>query len=65
MVLDESFWMKVFLDEFFFCIWMKVPNLRHRPVRGGKIPKGKLLERFTDFSQGRWIQMLINQFGLR
>ena len=30
MVLDESvfgrkcFWMKVFLDEFFFAIWMKV-----------------------------------------
>ena len=23
-VVDESFWMKVFLDEFFFAIWMKV-----------------------------------------
>ena len=32
--------------------------LLHRPFRGGK-PKGKLLERFTDFSRCRWIQMLI------
>ena len=31
--------------------------LLHRPA--GKIPKGKLLERFTDFSRGHWIQMLI------
>ena len=30
--------------------------LLRRPVRGGKIPKEKL---FTDFSRGRWIQMLI------
>ena len=33
--------------------------LLHRSPRGGKIPKGKLLERFTDFSRGQWIQMLI------
>ena len=24
----------------------------------GKIPKGKLLERFTEFSRGQWIQLL-------
>ena len=32
--------------------------LLHRPPRGGKISKGKLLERFTEFSRGQWIQLL-------
>ena len=31
--------------------------------KGGKIAKGKLLERFTDFCRRQWIQMLITNLG--
>ena len=32
--------------------------LLHKPARGGKVPKKKLLERLTQFAEGRWLNLL-------
>ena len=32
--------------------------LLHKPARGGKVPKKMLLERFTQFAEGRWLNLL-------
>ena len=35
--------------------------LLHKLVRGGLVPKSKMSERFTSFSQGRWEDLLIQR----